>query len=109
MRWIAILHGRIRAGLAATGGIHQAEDALKMLMVGADITMLCSTLLTHGIKHIRTIEQDMLDWMDLHEYESVREMQGSMSHRNCADPAVFERVQYIRALQSYRPSSTNAL
>lgn len=102
MRWIAILKGRLRADLAATGGVHQAEDAIKMLMVGADVTMLCSTLLIHGIEHIRTIEQDMLDWMDLHEYESVREMQGSMSHRNCADPAVFERVQYVRALHSYR-------
>jgi dihydroorotate dehydrogenase (fumarate) len=107
MRWIAILYGRIRAGLAATGGIHQAEDALKLLMAGANVTMLCSTLMIHGLEHIRTIEQDMLDWMDLHEYESVREMQGSMSHRNCADPAAFERVQYVRALQSYKPSGAN--
>jgi dihydroorotate dehydrogenase (fumarate) len=107
MRWIAILKGRVRADLAATGGIHQAEDALKMLMVGANITMLCSALLIHGIEHIRTIEEAMLDWMEAHEYESVQEMQGSMSHRNCADPAVFERVQYIRALQSYRPAGAN--
>ena len=102
LRWIAILKGKLKANLAATGGIHQAEDALKMLMVGADVTMLCSTLLRNGIEHLRTIEQGMLDWMEEHEYESVREMQGSMSHRNCPDPAVFERTQYIRTLHSYK-------
>jgi dihydroorotate dehydrogenase (fumarate) len=101
LRWIAILHGRIRAGLAATGGVHEAADVLKLLMVGADVTMLASALLRRGINYLSTIEQDMLDWMELHEYESVREMQGSMSQKNCADPAAFERVQYIRTLHSY--------
>jgi dihydroorotate dehydrogenase (fumarate) len=106
LRWIAILHRRIRADLAATGGIHTAQDALKMLMVGADITMLCSVLLQKGINHITTLERDILDWMEEHEYESVREMQGSMSHRSSPDPAAFERVQYIRTLKSYRPAAT---
>jgi dihydroorotate dehydrogenase (fumarate) len=106
LRWIAILHRRIRASLAATGGIHTAQDALKMLMVGADITMLCSVLLQKGIDHITTLERDIFDWMEEHEYESVREMQGSMSHRNSPDPAAFERVQYIRTLKSYRPAAT---
>jgi dihydroorotate dehydrogenase (fumarate) len=102
LRWIAILHGRVRCSLAATGGVHQAEDVIKMLMVGADITMMCSTLLRNGIKQITKIEEDLLDWMEQHEYESVREMHGSMSHRNSPDPAMFERVQYIKLLQSFK-------
>lgn len=104
LRWIAILHSRIKAGLAATGGVHTAEDALKLIMAGADITMLCSALLQNGIQHLSKIEQDMLDWMEIHEYESIHEMHGSMSHKNSPDPAVFERTQYIRTLHSYKPA-----
>src|ERR671937_2725028 len=73
LRWIAILYGRIRAGMAATGGVHEAADVLKLLMAGADVTMMCSALLRRGIDYLRTVEQDMLDWMEMHEYESVRE------------------------------------
>ena len=101
LRWIALLHGRVQADLAATGGVHSGQDALKLLMAGADVTMICSSLLRHGIDHIRVIEGEMLDWMERYEYESVREMQGSMSHRNASDPSAFERAQYIRTLQSY--------
>ncbi len=103
MRWIAILHGRIQADLAATRGIHSAEDALKMLMVGANVTMMCSALLKHGIGHLRVVEDGIRAWMEEHEYESVEQLRGSMSQKNCADPTAFERAQYMRTLQSYRP------
>jgi dihydroorotate dehydrogenase (fumarate) len=102
LRWLAILHGRLRAGLAATGGVHEATDALKLIMAGADVIMLASVLLKRGIGYLSTIEQEMLDWMEVHEYESVSEMRGSMSQKNCADPAAFERMQYVRTLHSYK-------
>lgn len=104
LTWIGILYGRIRANMAATSGIHEAEDALKMLMVGADVTMLCSVLLERGIDHIRTVEQGLRDWMEAHEYASVRQMQGSMSQQNCANASAFERAHYISSLHSYKPS-----
>jgi dihydroorotate dehydrogenase (fumarate) len=102
MRWIAILYGRIKADLAATSGIHGAADVLKMLMVGADVTMLCSVLLEKGLGSIRQIETEMSDWLADHDYQSVRQLQGSMSQKHCADPAAFERAQYMRTLLSYR-------
>jgi len=101
MRWIAILHGRIGASLAATSGIHRATDALKMLMGGADVTMLCSVLLRRGIGHLAVIEREMREWMEEHEYESIEQLKGSMSQKNCPDPSAFERAQYTRALQTY--------
>jgi dihydroorotate dehydrogenase (fumarate) len=102
LRWIALLYGRTRAELAASGGVHSGRDAIKLLMAGASVTMLCSTLLQHGIKQLSVIEQEMLDWMEKYEYESVREMQGSMSHRNVSNPSAFERAQYVRGLQSIK-------
>jgi dihydroorotate dehydrogenase (fumarate) len=101
LRWIAILHGHIKASLAATSGIHRATDALKMLMAGADVTMLCSVLIRHGIKQISVIEQEMARWMEEHEYESVEQLKGSLSQKNCEDPSAFERAQYMRAISSY--------
>lgn len=101
MRWIAMLHGRIGANLAATSGIHRATDALKMLMAGADVTMLCSVLLRRGIEHLKVIEREMREWMEEHEYESVEQLKGSMSQKNCPDPGAFERAQYMRALATY--------
>ena len=101
MRWIAMLYGRIGANLAATSGIHRATDALKMLMAGADVTMLCSVLLRRGIKYIRVLEQEIRDWMEQHEYESIEQLKGSMSQMNCPDPAAFERAQYMKALATY--------
>lgn len=102
LRWIAILYGRIKADLAATSGIHHAQDVLKMLMAGANVTMMCSTLLRNGIDHIRTVEKEMREWMEVHEYESVKQMQGSMSQKKIADPSSFERAQYMKTLQSYK-------
>ena len=98
LRWIAILRGRVSASLAATSGIHRSHDVLKMLMAGADITTLCSVLLRRGIDHIRVIENDISEWMEKHEYESVEQLKGSLSQKNCPNPSAFERAQYMRAL-----------
>jgi dihydroorotate dehydrogenase (fumarate) len=98
LRWIAMLHGRIRASLAATSGIHSGLDALKMLMAGADVTMLCSVLLRRGIEHLSVIEREMREWMEAHHHHSVEELKGTMNQKNCPDPAAFERAQYIRAI-----------
>jgi len=100
LTWIGILYGRIRANLAATSGIHSAEDVIKLLLVGADVTMLCSALLKEGVSHIRYVERELLDWLEEHEYESVAQMQGSMSQLRCPDPGAFERAQYMRAVKS---------
>jgi dihydroorotate dehydrogenase (fumarate) len=101
LRWIAILFGHLRASLAATSGIHRASDALKMLMAGANVTMLCSVLIRHGIEQIRVIERDLVAWMKEREYESVDQLRGSLSQKNCEDPSAFERAQYMRALSGY--------
>ena len=99
LTWIGILYGRIRASLAGTGGVHSAEDAVKLLMVGANVTMMCSSLMRHGINHLRHVERELREWMEEHEYESVAQMQGSMSQLRCADPGAFERAQYMRAVK----------
>jgi dihydroorotate dehydrogenase (fumarate) len=101
LRWVALLFDRVRASLAATSGIHRASDVLKMLMAGADVTMLCSVLIRHGIPQIGVIERDLTAWMEEHEYISVQQLRGSLSQKNCADPSAFERAQYMRALSSY--------
>lgn len=102
LRWIAILYGRIDADLAATRGISRAEDAIKMIMAGASVTMMCSSLLRLGIDHLKTVERDLRQWMEEHDYDSVDMMKGSMSQESCEDPTAFERAQYIRTLQSYK-------
>ena len=101
LRWIAILSGRIEASLAATSGIYTSEDAIKMLMVGADVTMLCSALLKHGVGRIKEIEKGIAQWMEEHNYESVLQMKGSMSQKSCPHPSAFERANYMKALKSY--------
>jgi dihydroorotate dehydrogenase (fumarate) len=100
LTWIGILYGRLRASLAATSGVHDAEDVIKLLMVGANVTMLFSSLLRNGVKHLRHIERGLADWMEMREYESVRQLQGSMSQKRCPDPSAFERAQYMRAVKS---------
>ncbi|MGA7800246.1 MAG: dihydroorotate dehydrogenase-like protein [Gammaproteobacteria bacterium] len=108
MRWIAILHGRVGLSLAATGGIHSAEDAIKMLLAGADVTHLCSVLLAHGPGRLADIRRAIEQWMDDHEYQSVRQLKGSVSHRHAADPAGFERANYLQVLDSYSPQRTRS-
>jgi len=101
LRWIALLHNRVKASLAATSGIHRASDVLKMLMAGADVTMLCSTLIRHGIPQIAIVERDLVAWLNEHDYESVNQLRGSLSQVKCAEPAAFERAQYMKALTGY--------
>jgi dihydroorotate dehydrogenase (fumarate) len=102
LRWVAILHGRVKASIAATSGIHTSEDVLKMLMAGADVTMMCSALLKHGPGRIREVLAELTQWMQEHEYDSVKQMKGSMSQKSVADPSAFERANYMKALNSYK-------
>lgn len=102
LRWIAILHGRLKMSLAATSGIHSAEDVVKMVMAGADVTMMCSSLLKNGPGHLTQVLADVNRWMLEHEYVSVRQMKGSMSQKSVADPAAFERANYVKALHSFK-------
>ncbi len=101
LRWIAILHGHIRASLAATTGIATGLDAIKVVMAGADVAQVCSALLRKGPRELTVMLNDMTAWMKEKEYESVEQMKGSMSQRSCAEPASFERANYMKALNSY--------
>lgn len=102
MRWIAILYGKFDASLAATGGIHTTEDVIKMLMAGADVTMMCSALLKNGYQHITNVLKGLEYWMLEHEYVSVQQMKGSMSQKSIPDPAAYERANYMKALNTYK-------
>jgi dihydroorotate dehydrogenase (fumarate) len=102
LRWIGILFGRINASIAATSGVHTAADAVKLIMAGADVTMLCSSVLLNGPKHLATVLNDLEHWMQEHEYVSVMQMRGSMSQKGVADPSIFERANYMKALNRYR-------
>lgn len=102
LRWIAVLHGRIKADLAATSGIYSEEDVIKMIMAGANVTQVLSCLLKFGIGHIADIISKMQKWMEEKEYESVEQMRGSMSYMNVDDPSKFERANYMKALHSYK-------
>jgi dihydroorotate dehydrogenase (fumarate) len=102
LRWIGILYGHIKASMAATTGIHTNEDVLKMVMSGADVTMLCSVLLSHGPGHVKVILQGIEQWMKDHEYTSIAQMKGSMSQQSCVNPETFERANYMKTLQSYQ-------
>lgn len=101
LRWIAILYGRVHGSLAATGGAHTSDDVLKALLAGADCVMCASCLLKQGPGHIGTLLRGMEHWMAEREYESVRQMKGSLSQRACPDPEAFERANYMKALKSY--------
>jgi dihydroorotate dehydrogenase (fumarate) len=101
LRWIAILHGHLRASLAATSGIHTATDCLKMLMAGADAVMLASAVYTRGPEVFAELLSGMQNWMEEREYESVSQLKGSMSQKSVAEPAAYERALYVRALQRF--------
>ena len=103
LRWLAILHGRVPVDFAITSGVHTHEDVLKGLMGGAKVTMMASELLQNGVHRIGDVVRDLERWMEEHEYESVTQMQGSMSQLNVAEPAAFERANYMKMLQSWRP------
>lgn len=106
LRWIAILYGRVQADLALTTGVHNVNDILKGLMAGAKITMLASELLKNGTGRLAELLADLENWLTEHEYESVVQMQGSLSQINCAEPAAFERANYMRILNSFVPNGS---
>lgn len=101
LRWIAILHGRIQASLAATGGAHTPDDVIKVLLAGADCVMIASSLLKKGPQHVATLVRGIEAWMAEREYQSVAQMKGSLSQQSCPDPDAFERSNYMKALKSY--------
>jgi dihydroorotate dehydrogenase (fumarate) len=101
LHWVALMHGRVRSDLAITGGVHTAQDVLKALMAGANVAMLTSALLKHGVGHLTKLLSEVRAWMEEHDYESVRQLQGSMSYQNVAEPAAFERANYLRVLRAY--------
>ena len=101
LNWVAILFGHIKADLCVTGGVHTAADVLKAMMAGARVVAMTSALLRNGIGHLATVRNDMLAWMQEHEYQSIRQMQGSMSQQSVADPSAFQRANYVRVLSSY--------
>ncbi len=102
LRWIAILREHMpQTSLAATSGVHTAEDVIKLLLAGADITMMTSVLLVHGPARLREMHDEIQVWMEEKEYDSVEQMKGSMSRANCPDPSALERGNYMKALASY--------
>jgi dihydroorotate dehydrogenase (fumarate) len=102
LRWISILNGQCKADLALTGGVHTAQDAVKAMMAGAKVAMMASTLLHNGPRAIPAMLNELGWWMQRHEYESIQQMQGSMSRKAVAEPAAFERANYMRVLNSWR-------
>ncbi len=102
LRWLAILSGHVRASLAVSGGVHTSADAIKAVMSGAHAVQLVSALISRGPGHIRTLIQEMTEWMEKHEYVSLEQMHASMSLQRCPDPAAFERANYMKVLQSLR-------
>ena len=102
LRWIAILYGRTNADLAATTGVYTAEDVIKLTMAGANVTMMLSALLKFGIGHIADVISGIKKWMEENEYESLKQMRGSMSYKNVSDPSKFERANYMKVLHSYK-------
>ncbi|NLD80843.1 MAG: dihydroorotate dehydrogenase-like protein [Smithella sp.] len=101
LRWVAILYGRIKADLALTGGVHNEKDVLKALMAGASVVQIASEFLENGIDRAAQILDRLQAWMTEYEYDSISQMQGSMSHKTVAEPAAFERANYMKALQSF--------
>jgi dihydroorotate dehydrogenase (fumarate) len=100
--WIAVLHGRLSVSLAATSGVETPRDVVKYLLAGADVVMSASSLLRHGPGRLGELRHGLADWMERRSYTSVTELRGAMSQQHVADPAAFERANYVRVLQSYR-------
>lgn len=101
LRWTALLYGRVKADLAITGGVHTVEDVVKGIMAGASAVMLASELLDNGTRRITELNSQLLDWLEKHQYKSIKQMRGSMSQKNVAEPAAFERANYMKALTSF--------
>lgn len=106
MRWLGLLRGRVGLSMAATGGIHRAEDAIKMLLAGADITHLCSALLVHGPKRLSEILHGIHSWLEESPYDSLEQIKGSLAQHHAKDPADYERASYVKMLDSYKVNRT---
>ena len=102
LRWLAILSTQLRLGLAASGGVHTAEDAVQAIMAGAHAVQVVSALLKNGPERLKTLREEVSIWMEQHEYESLKQMRGSMSLTSCPDPSAYERANYMLLLQSWR-------
>ncbi len=101
LHWTAVLYGRLHADLAVTGGVHEAEDVLQAMMAGASVVMLASALLARGVAHLAELRRDLERWMAEHEYQSIRQMRGSLSQRSAANPEAYERANYVKVISSY--------
>jgi len=104
IRWIAILYGQVKLSLAVTGGIHSHEEVVKALLAGADVTHMCSELLSKGAHRITETLKDLRSWLEEHEYESIQQLKGSVSHKHAIDPSQYERTNYLDVLDSYTPA-----
>ncbi|MFZ4849005.1 MAG: dihydroorotate dehydrogenase-like protein [Caldilinea sp.] len=109
LRWVSILHGRVPVDFAVTSGVHTYEDVLKAVMAGAGATMMASELLRNGVQRIGQIVQEIERWLEVHEYESLGQARGSMSQQNVAEPAAFERANYMKVLHSWKYDPTGVL
>lgn len=105
LRWIAILSGQVPVSLAASSGIHSAQEVVKLILAGADVTMLASALLRRGPAHLRQVAAGLATWLEEHEYTSVEEMKGSLSQASSPDPGAFERANYMRSLVDFTVAS----
>jgi dihydroorotate dehydrogenase (fumarate) len=102
MRWIGVLRGKLKTSFAASSGIHTSEDVLKLTMVGADVTTMCSALLLNGPEYASKVLRDVVRWMTEHEYDSIEQMKGSLSLKSIADPSAYERANYMKALSRFK-------
>ena len=109
LRWVAMLYGRVPTDFAITSGVHTYPDVLKSVMAGANVTMMASELLRNGVDRIGAVVREVTEWMEQHEYESITQMRGSMSQKNVAEPAAFERANYMKVLASWRQDPTGSL
>ena len=108
LHWIRILYGNVDADLAASGGMHQGRDVVKMIMAGADVTMLCSVLMDRGIYYLHTIEREMAEWLEKHDCDSLEDVRGVMSLKYCPDAGAMKRAQYLKAMSSLVPPAGQA-
>ena len=106
--WLAALSPQVRASLAVSGGVHTAVDAVKAIMAGAHVVQMVSALLRHGPEHLRTVREATAEWLEEHEYDSLRQMRGSMNLQRCPDPQAFARANYVHVLQSWRSVEDSA-
>ena len=109
LRWVSILYGRVPVDFAITSGVHTYEDVLKGVMAGASVTMMASELLRNGVQRINLVVHEVERWLEEHEYVSISQAQGSMSQRNVAEPAAFERANYMKVLKSWKYDPTGVL